>query len=54
MISQYTEEQVLGYLILTLKNLGKDDKEIERAISQMSQNMEIWTEEYAEEVYEEF
>lgn len=53
-MKHYEKDQVLGYLIITLKQLGKSEEEIRRIIKQMEQNMEVWVEQHAENVYREF
>lgn len=53
-MNRYTENQVLGYLIISLEDLGKNEEEIKKIINQMNQNMEVWTEEHAEQTYDEF
>lgn len=50
----YTEEQVSGYIVLALKKLGKDDKEIRETVYEVKERMDFWTEEYAEEVHDDF
>ena len=41
-------------MIIALENLGKSDKEIRKIIYKVKQEMEEWTEEFAEETHDNF
>ena len=49
-----TKEQSLGYMIIAAKDIGLDEMTMKKLVLQMSQGMDIWTEEYAEQIYDEF
>ena len=53
-MANFTKEQMLGYVVMTLKQMNKDEKEIRETVNKMKDNIEGWTETWAEEVYEDF
>lgn len=50
----YEKKQMLGYIVMSLKNLGYNKKEIEKIIYKIQDNIDTFTEEMAEEVYEKW
>lgn len=49
-----TKEQVFGYIIMTAKDLGFDRKTIEKLLHKTKKNIIDWTEEMAEQTYDNF
>lgn len=49
-----TKEQTLGYVVIAAKALKLNKAEINRLVSQVEVEMEFWTEEMAEQTFEEF
>lgn len=54
MIEEYSRKEILGYLIITLKEEGKKKEEIKNIISKMETCMGMFTETYAEQIYDKF
>lgn len=48
----YTKEQAIGYMILAAKKMKLAPEEIKELIFRMEYEMETWTEEWAEQIYE--
>ena len=49
-----TKEQTLGYIIMAAKDLDFDRKTIEKLIHKTKANIADWTEEMAEQTYDNF
>lgn len=47
-------KEAIGFMIMALELLGKDEKEIRRIISATHAQMDMWTETVAEEKYDKF
>lgn len=54
MIEEYSRKEILGYMILALENTKMDLKEIKNIISRMETSLSMWTEDYAEQIYDKF
>ena len=53
-MEMYEKNQMLGYIIISLKNLKYSKEEIKEAIYKIQDNIDTFTEEMAEEVYEKW
>jgi len=51
-MNYYTKEQAIGYMILAAKKMELSPEEIKELIFRMEGEMEKWTEEWAEQIYE--
>lgn len=50
----YTKDQALGYMIIGAKEMGLSEEVIKELIYKTEDEMETWTEEWAEQRYEKF
>ena len=49
-----SKEQLFGYLLLAGNKLKLSDKEIRELIYTLEEEFEIWTEEYAEKIFDKW
>lgn len=47
-----TDTQALGYVILAAQSLRLSEDEISKLVNQIKQEIEVWTEVVADEIYE--
>ena len=50
----FERKEAIGFMIMALELLGKDEKEIRIIISATHAQMDMWTETVAEEKYDKF
>lgn len=50
----YTRTEAMGYMIMGLKELKLEEKDIKKIIHEVAINMDMWTEQVAEEEYDDF
>lgn len=54
MIEQYSREEFVGYLIITLANQGKEKDEIKSIVCELEKNINEFTEVHAEQIHDRF
>jgi len=50
----YTKEQAIGYMILAAKKMELSQEEIKELIYKTENEMETWTKEWAEQIYDKY
>lgn len=53
-MNYYTREQFFGYMIMAVRKLTYSEDQIGELIYKVEVTMEHWTEEMAEQIYEDF
>ena len=54
MLEQYSKEEFIGYMIITLASLDKKKDEIKTIASELEKNINEFTEVHAEQIHDKF